>query len=150
MAAPADNPYAAPKVSAASDAAPRLGFTAQAARALALVGNAFLLLLPLVFLLSNRRLDTGFFVMTGYCVLVAAASTMALAFRDRFSFWAGLSVDALALVLLAALLAYLIASGDSDWVALFFLAVPTALSLFAILLVRRGRGPSDDTFAMRR
>jgi hypothetical protein len=34
--------------------------------------------------------------------------------------------------------------------ALFFLAVPTGLSLFAILLVRRARGPSDDTFAMRR
>ena len=150
MTAPADNPYAAPKVSAVSDAAPRLGFAAQAARALAFVGNAFLLLLPLVFLLSNRRLDTGFFVMTGYCVLVAVASTMALAFRDRFSFWAGLSVDALGLLLVAVLLVYLIASGDSDWIALFFLAAPTALSLFAILLVRRGRGPSDDTFAMRR
>jgi len=150
MAAPAGNPYAAPKMSAASDAAPRLGIGARAARALAFVGNAFLLLLPLFFLLSNRRLDTGFFVMGGYCVLVAAASTMALVFRDRFSFWAGLSVDALGLALVAVLLAYLVASGDSDWVALFILAVPTALSLFAILLVRRARGPSDDTFAMRR
>ena len=150
MAAPADNPYAAPKVGAASDAAPRLGIGARAARALAFVGNAFLLLLPLFFLLSNRRLDTGFFVMGGYCVLVAAASTMALAFRDRFSFWAGLSVDALGLALVAVLLVFLVASGDSDWVGLLILAVPTALRLFAILLVRRGRGPSDDTFAMRR
>jgi hypothetical protein len=150
MTAPADNPYAAPKVSAASDAAPRLGVAARGARALAFLGNGFLLLLPLFFLLSNRRLDTGFFVMAGYCVLVAAASAMALAFRDRFSFWAGLSVDALGLLLIAILLVYLVASGDSDWVALLFLAAPTALSLFAILLVRRGRGPSDDTFAMRR
>jgi hypothetical protein len=149
MAGRAGNPYAAPKVSV-SDAAPGLGIGTRAARALAFVGNAFLLLLPLFFLFSNRRLDTGFFVMAGYCALVAAASTMALAFRDRFSFWAGLSVDALGLVLVAVLLAYLVASGDSDWVALFFLAVPTALSLFAILLVRRARGPSDDTVASRR
>ena len=149
MAAPAGNPYAAPKVSV-SDAAPRLGIGTRAARALAFAGNAFLLLLPLFFLFSNRRLDTGFFVMAGYCALVAAASTMALAFRDRFSFWAGLSVDALGLVLVAVLLVYLVASGDSDWVALFFLAGPTALSLFAIVLVRRGRGPSDDTVAARR
>ena len=149
MAGRAGNPYAAPKVSV-SDAAPRLGFGTRAARALAFLGNAFLLLLPLFFLLSNRRLDTGFFVMAGYCAPVAAASTMALAFRDRFSFWAGLSVDALCLVLVAVLLVYLVASGDSDWVALFFLAVPTALSLFAILLVRRARGPSDDTVASRR
>lgn len=148
MAAPPGNPYAAPKRSV-SDAAPRLGIGTRAARALAFVGNAFLLLLPLFFLISNRRLDMGFFVMTGYCAVVAAASTMALAFRDRFSFWAGLSVDALGLALLAALLVYLVASGDSDWVALFILAVPTALSLFAILLVRRARGPSDDTLAAR-
>jgi hypothetical protein len=150
VTAPADNPYAAPKVNSGSDAAPRLGFVAQAARALAFVGNVFLLLLPLVFFLSNRRLDTGFFLMAGYCVLVAVASSMALAFRDRFSFWAGLSADTLGLLLLGVLLAYLVVSGDPDWLALFFLAVPTALSLFAILLVRRGRGPSDDTFAMRR
>src|SRR6185436_8149344 len=98
MAAPADNPYAAPKVSV-SDAAPRLGIGTRAARALALVGDVFLVLLPLFFLFSNRRLVAG---------------------------------------------------GDSDWVPLFFLAVPTTLNLFAILLVRRARGPSDDTFAMRR
>jgi predicted permease len=133
-----------------SDAAPRLGVGTRAARALAFVGNAFLLLLPLFFLFSNRRLDTGFFVMAGYCAMVAAASTMALAFRDRFSFWAGLSVSALGLVLVAVLLVYLVASGDSDSVALLFLAVPTALSFFAILLVRRARGPSDDTVASRR
>src|ERR1051325_5385937 len=99
----AENPYAAPKTSV-SDAAPRLGIGARAARGLAFLGNVFLLLLPLFFLLSHRRPDTGF----------------------------------------------LVASGDSDWVALFFLAVPAALNLLAILLVRRGRGPSDDTFAMRR
>jgi hypothetical protein len=75
---------------------------------------------------------------------------MALAFRDRFSVWAGLSVSALGLVLVAVLLVYLVASGDSDSVALLFLAVPTALSFFAILLVRRARGPSDDTVASRR
>ena len=59
-------------------------------------------------------------------------------------------MDALGLALVAVLFVYLVASGDSDWMALFFLAVPTGLSLFAILLVRRARGPSDDTFAMRR
>lgn len=149
MAAPADNPYAAPKVSV-SDAAPRLGIVTRAARALAFLGNTFLVLLPLFFLLSNRRLDVGFFAMSGYCVTVAAASAMALAFRDRFSFWAGLSVNVLGLLLVAVLVVYLAVSGDSDWVALFFLAVPTALNLLAILLVRRARGPSDDTFAMRR
>lgn len=88
--------------------------------------------------------------MAAYCVLVAVSSAMALAFRDRFSFWAGLSANALGLLLVAVLVAYLVAGGDSDWVPLFFLAVPTALNLLAILLVRRGRGPSDDTFAMRR
>jgi predicted permease len=100
--------------------------------------------------MSNRRTDTGFLVMAGYCAMVAVASAMALAFRDRFSFWAGVCVNALGLLLVAVLVAYLVASGDSDWVALFFLAVPAALNLLAILLVRRGRGPSDDTFAMRR
>lgn len=145
----AENPYAAPKTSV-SDAAPRLGIGTRAARALAFLGNIFLLLLPLSFLLWNRRTDTGFLVMAGYCVMVAAASAMALAFRDRFSFWAGVCVNALGLLLVAVLVVYLVASGDSDWVALFFLAVPAALNLLAILLVRRGRGPSDDTFAMRR
>jgi hypothetical protein len=81
---------------------------------------------------------------------VAVASAMALAFRDRFSFWAGVCVNALGLLLVAVLVVYLVAGGDSDWVTLFFLAVPAALNLLAILLVRRGRGPSDDTFAMRR
>jgi len=145
----AENPYAAPKTSV-SDAAPRLGIGARAARALAFLGDVFLLLLPLFFLMSNRRTDTGFLVMAGYCAMVAVASAMALAFRDRFSFWAGVCVNALGLLLVAVLVAYLVASGDSDWVALFFLAVPAALNLLAILLVRRGRGPSDDTFAMRR
>jgi hypothetical protein len=149
VAAPAGNPYAAPKTTV-SDAAPRLGVAARSARALAFIGDAFLLLLPLFFLLSNRRADTGFLAMAAYCVLVAVSSAMALAFRDRFSFWAGLSANALGLLLVAVLVAYLVAGGDSDWVPLFFLAVPTALNLLAILLVRRGRGPSDDTFAMRR
>ncbi|HEY1287348.1 MAG TPA: hypothetical protein VGF58_03420 [Burkholderiales bacterium] len=144
----AENPYAAPKTSV-SDAAPRLGIGARAARALAFLGNLFLLLLPLFFLVSNRT-DTVFLVMAGYCVTVAVASAMALAFRDRFSFWAGACVNALGLLLVAVLVVYLVASGDSDWVPLFFLAVPAALNLLAILLVRRGRGPSDDTFAMRR
>src|SRR5258705_11684493 len=96
MAGRAGNPYAAPKVSV-SDAAPRLGIGTRAARALAFVGNAFLLLLLLFFLFSNRRLDTGFFVMAGYCALVAAPRTMAPAFPDRFSFWARLTVAALGL-----------------------------------------------------
>ena len=88
--------------------------------------------------------------MAGYCAMVAAASTMALAFRDRFSFWAGLSVDALGLALVAVLLVYLVASGDSDWVALFSWPVPTAPIPSAILPWRRARGPSDETAASRR
>ena len=132
-----------------SDAAPRLGIVTRAARALALIGDAFLLLLPLFFLVS-RRPDTGFLFMAAYCVMVAVASAMALAFRDRFSFWAGLSVNVLGLLLVASLVVYLVGGGDSDWAPLFLLAVPTALNFLAILLVRRGRGPSDDTFAMRR
>ena len=55
-----------------------------------MLGNAFLLLVPLVLFLSSRRSDAGFFIIAGYCVTVAVTSIMALAFRDRFSFWAGL------------------------------------------------------------
>jgi hypothetical protein len=145
----AANPYAAPKTSV-SDAAPKLGLVTRATRALALLGNAFLLVLPLLLFFSSRRSETGFLVMSGYCLTVAVASIMALAFRDRFSFWAGLSVNALGVLLAAVLVAYLVGGGDSDWWTLLFLAVPSALNLLAVLLVRRSRGPSDDTFAMRR
>jgi hypothetical protein len=149
VAATAGNPYAAPKTRV-SDAAPRLGIGTRAARALAFLGNAFLLVLPLALFVSSRRPDAAYFIMSSYCVMVAIASTMALAFRDRFSFWAGLSVNALGVLAAGVLLVYLAARGDSDWWALFFLAVPAALNLFAVLLVRRSRGPSDDTVAARR
>ena len=109
-----------------------------------------LLFLPVVLFFSSRRSETGFLVLSGYCATVAIASIMALAFRDRFSFWAGLSVNALGVLAAAVLLAYLVVGGDSDWWTLLFLAVPAALNLLAVLLVRRSRGPSDDTFAMRR
>ena len=59
MASTAGNPYAAPKTRV-SDAAPRFGVVTRAARALAFLGNAFLLLLPLVLYFSSRRSDTGF------------------------------------------------------------------------------------------
>jgi hypothetical protein len=149
MAATPGNPYAAPRTSV-SDAAPKLGLFTRAARALAFLGNAFLLFLPVVLFFSSRRSETGFLVLSGYCATVAIASIMALAFRDRFSFWAGLSVNALGVLAAAVLLAYLVVGGDSDWWTLLFLAVPAALNLLAVLLVRRSRGPSDDTFAMRR
>jgi len=149
LASTAGNPYAAPKTHV-SDAAPRFGVLTRAARALAFLGNAFLLALPLVLFFSSRRSDTGFLVLAAYCAVVAIASTMALAFRDRFSFWAGLAVNALGLLLASGLLVYLQARGDADWWTLSFLAVPAALNLLAVLLVRRSRGPSDDTVASRR
>jgi hypothetical protein len=148
MAASAGNPYAAPSARV-SDTAPRLGLLARSMRALAFLGNAFLLLLPLLLFLSNRRTDAGFFIMSGYCATVAVASAMALVFRDRFSFWPGLVVNALGVLLIVVLLAYLAAGGDADWSAALFLAAPTALNLIAVLLVRRNRGPSDDTVATR-
>jgi MFS family permease len=148
VAAPARNPYAAPSARM-SDAPSKLGLAARATRILALLGNAFLLLLPLLLFLSTRRSDTGFVIMSGYCATVAVASTMALAFRDRFSFWAGLGMNALGVLFAAVLLVYLAVRGDSDWPAVFFIAVPVALNLFAVLLVRRSRGPSDDTVAAR-
>jgi hypothetical protein len=149
MASAAGNPYAAPGARV-SDAAAGLGRGARSMRVLAFFGNAFLLLLPLVLFFSSRRPDVGYFIMTGYCVIVALASGMALAFRDRFSFWAALGANALGLLFAAALLAYLAAEGDSDWWAVFFIAVPAALNLLAVLMVRRSRGPSDDTVATRR
>jgi len=149
VAATAGNPYTAPKTRVA-DAAPKLGIATRTARALAFLGNAFLLLVPLLLYFSSRRSDAGIFILSGYCVTVAAASSMALAFRDRFSFWAGFSVNALSVLAGGALLVYFAARGDSDWWALLFLAVPAVLNLFAVLLVRRSRGPSDDTLASRR
>src|SRR5258705_12960688 len=128
MAGRAGNPYAAPKVSV-SDAAPRLGIGTRAARALAFVGNALLLLLPLFFLFSNRRLDTGFFVMAGYFALGAAPRPLAPAFRGRFSFRAGLTVDAPGPVLVAVLLLSLAAAGDSGSGAVLLLAVPPPVRL---------------------
>jgi hypothetical protein len=144
----AGNPYAAP-ATRVHDAAPRLGLAARATRALAFLGNAFLALVPLLLFFSTRRADTGFFIMSGYCVTVAVASTMALAFRDRFSFWAGLSINVLGLLFGAGLFAYLAAQGDSDGWTVLFIAAPAALNLLAVLLVRRSRGPSDDTVATR-
>ena len=132
-----------------SDAPPKLGPAARAMRILAFLGNAFLLLLPLLLLLSTRRSDAGFVIMSGVCVTLAVASIMALAFRDRFSFWAGLGINALGVLFCAVLLVYLAVRGDPDWPAVFFIAVPVALNLFAVFLVRRSRGPSDDTVASR-
>jgi hypothetical protein len=144
----AGNPYAAPGARV-YDSAPKLGLAARATRALAFLGNAFLVLVPLLLYFSARRADAGFFILSGYCLTVALASTMALAFRDRFSFWAGLSIDVLGVLFGAGLFAYLAALGDSDAWAVLFIAVPTALNLVAVLLVRRSRGPSDDTVATR-
>ena len=149
MAPTAGNPYAAPSASL-SDTAPPLGLAARALRVLAFLGNAFLVAVPLLLFLSSRRANAGFFIITGYCLTIALASTMALAFRDRFSFWAGLGANVVGAVFLAVVLIYFAARGDPDWWAVFFLAAPTALNLFAVMLVRRSRGPSDDTVASRR
>jgi hypothetical protein len=131
------------------DAAPRLGLTARATRALAFVGSALLVLVPLLLYFSTRRADSGFFIMSGYCLTVAVATTMALAFRDRFSFWAGLSINVLGVLSGAGLFAYLAAQGDPDAWTVLFIAAPAALNLVAVLLMRRARGPSDDTVATR-
>ena len=149
MASTAGNPYAAPSARV-GDTAPALGLAARVVRVLAFLGNAFLVVVPLVLFFSSRRPDAGFFVIAGYCVTVAAASTMALAFRDRFSFWAGLGANVVGALFLAVVLVYFAARGYSDWWAVSFIAVPTALNLLAIMLVRRSRGPSDDTVASRR
>ena len=151
MAAPsAGNPYAAPRTRV-SDAAPKLGAAARTLRILAFLGNAFLLLLPLLlFFFSSRRLDAGFFILSAYCVTVAVASAMGLAFRDRFSFWAGLGVNAVGILFFASLFVYFAVRGDADWWPVLFLAGPTVLNLLAVLMVRRSRGPSDDTAAFRR
>jgi 1,4-dihydroxy-2-naphthoate octaprenyltransferase len=148
VASTAGNPYAAPSARV-GDTAPTLGLAARVVRVLALLGNAFLVVVPLLLFLSSRRADAGFFLIAGYCVTVAVTSTMALAFRDRFSFWAGLGANAVGVLFLAVLI-YFAARGDSDWWAVFFIAVPTAVNLFAVMLVRRSRGPSDDTVASRR
>jgi 1,4-dihydroxy-2-naphthoate octaprenyltransferase len=132
------------------DAAPALGLAARAIRVLALLGNAFLVILPLSLFFSSRRSDAVFLVIAGYCATVAVTSTMALAFRDRFSFWAALGANVVGVLLAAVLLIYFAARGDADWWAVLFIAVPTALNLLAVLLVRRSRGPSDDTVASRR
>jgi len=150
MAATPGNPYAAPRARI-SDAAPRLSLAARAMRLVAYLGNAFLALLPLVtFFYGSRRQDTGFAILAAYCVAVGVTSCMALAFRDRFSFWAAMCANVLALVFAVALLAYFIARSEPDGWALALVTVPPVLNLLAILLVRRSRGPSDDTLAARR
>jgi hypothetical protein len=143
------NPYTAPSARVA-DTAPALGLAARAIRVLAFLGNAFLLLVPLALLFSSRRSDAGFFLIAGYCVTVAVTSTMALAFRDRFSFWAGLTANMVGVLFSAGVLIYFAARGDSEWLGVLFIAAPTAVNLFAVMLVRRSRGPSDDTVAARR
>jgi len=149
MASTRGNPYAAPSTHV-DDPAPALGLAARAIRVLAFLGNAFLVLVPLVLFFSSRRSEAGFLVIAGYCVTVAVTSTMALAFRDRFSFWAGLAANVAGVLFSAVVIAYFAARGDSDWWAVLFVAAPTALNLVAVMLVRRSRGPSDDTVASRR
>lgn len=149
MASTAGNPYAAPS-SGVGDTAPALGLAARVIRVLAFLGNAFLVILPLILFFSSRRSDAGFLFIAGYCATVAVTSTMALAFSDRFSFWAGLGANVVGVVFTAVLLIYFAARGDSDWWAVFFIAAPTVVNLFAVMLVRRSRGPSDDTVAARR
>ena len=149
MASTAGNPYAAPSARV-GDTAPTLGLAARVIRVLALLGNAFLVVVPLLLFFSSRRSDAGFLVIAGYCMTVAVSSTMALAFRDRFSFWAGLAANVVGVLFSAIVLIYFAARGDPDWWAVFFIAAPTALNLFAVMLVRSSRGPSDDTVASRR
>jgi hypothetical protein len=147
--AAAGNPYAAPSARV-GDSAPALGLAARVIRVLAFLGNAFLVILPLVLFFSSRRSDAGFLVIAGYCVTVAVTSAMALAFRDRFSFWAALGANVVGILSAAVLLIYFSARGDADGWAVFFIAAPAALNLLAVMLVRRSRGPSDDTVASRR
>jgi MFS family permease len=149
VASTTGNPYAAPSTRV-GDTAPTLGLAARLIRVLAFLGNAFLVVVMIVLFFSSRRSNAGFLVIAGYCVTVAVASTMALAFRDRFSFWAGLGANVMGVVFSAVVLIYFAARGDSDWWAVFFIAAPTAVNLFAVMLVRRSRGPSDDTVASRR
>jgi CDP-diglyceride synthetase len=119
-------------------------------RVVAFLGNAFLLLLPPLLYITSRRSDVGFFILGGYCVIVALASVMALAFRDRFSFWAALGANVVGVLFAAILLIYFSLDRDPNGWAVFFIAVPAALNLLAVLAVRRSRGPSDDTVATRR
>ena len=150
MAVTPGNPYAAPRARV-TDAAPPLSLAPRAMRVFAYLGNAFLALLPVVtFFYGSRRQDTGFAILAFYCVTVGVTSCMALAFRDRFSFWAAMCANVLAVVFAAVLLAYFIVRSEPDTWALALIAVPPALNLLAILLVRRSRGPSDDTLAARR
>ena len=150
MTTTARNPYTAPPGKSKSDDGPKLGFGLRALRVVAFLGNAFLVALPVLAFLSVGRASSGLLMLAAYCLVVAAGSVMGLAFRDRFSFWAGAGVNVLGLLLCAVLLVHLGAKGDPDWWLLFLLAAPTLPSLLTILLVRRARGPSDDTVAARR
>lgn len=142
------NPYAAP-ASRVGDTAPKLGFPVRVLRVLAFLGNAFLLGIPLLALFSKQPGNVGVYAVWASCLIVAVTGMMALAFRDRFSFWAALGASALGIALCAVLLVYMIWRGESEWWTVFIIAAPMLLNLFVVMLVRRGRGPSDDTMATR-
>lgn len=142
----AANPYAAP-AARLSESAPRLPFAVRAVRMLAFLGNAFLLALPLLLFSSTGRAHGGFLILCAYAAGIAAASVLGLAMRDRFSFWAAFGANAVGVLALAVF--HLSGRGADDWTVVW-LGLPAVLNLAAVLLVRRSRGPSDDTLAARR
>jgi hypothetical protein len=144
----ARNPYAAPSARVA-DTAPKLRFTVRALRVLAFLGSALLLTPPLLALFSKSPGNVGVYAVSGSCLVAAVTGAMALAFRDRFSYWAAMGANALGIALSAAILVYSLWRGDADWWSALIIALPMLLNLVAVILVRRGRGPSDDTMATR-
>ena len=141
----ARNPYAAPTAPVTDTPRSRVpSFPLRVMRAIAVLGNGALVLLPVFYLFSPARPDLGYFLISGYCIILATVSTVALVsgVRERL-FFAGAVLINILVVLLFAYLLYDLFARDmgSTWNAraILFLLAPVLLNLVTVLLVRRSR-----------
>ena len=110
-------------------------------RVFAMMGNGLLALMPIFYLISNRRPDLAIFLISASCLVLAGCSTLALLFRTqkRPYFFGAIFLNALVVMLFIYLAISIRMSGLRDSVAMLLLVMPALLNLVAVIMVRRSR-----------
>jgi len=140
-----ENPYTPPR-SRVEDTQPWLAFSApiKALRAVAVVANVILLLIPVLALFGSRRPDVTYFVVTACFFIVASSSLIAILSQwlPRVSFVSALASNALLLGFLGLAVVVLGRRGNlaaDDFGVFALLVTPMLLNIAAVTLIRRAR-----------
>jgi hypothetical protein len=110
-------------------------------RVFAMMGNGLLTLMPIFYLISDRRPDLSVFLISACCLVLAGCSELALVFRTQKKpyYFGAIFLNALVVMLFIYLAISIRMSGLRDSVAMFLLIMPALLNLVAVIMVRRSQ-----------